>query len=301
MEVIIGSHVSFTKDKQLLGSVEEALKYNANTFMFYTGAPQNTKRYKIDNNLTLKAYDLMNKNKIDINNVVVHAPYIINLANKNNADNFNFAVSFLKQEIKRCEMLGISKIIIHPGSHVGFGIEEGIKNIIEALNEVITKDQKVFVCLETMSGKGSECGSNFNELKQIIEGVKYNEKLLVCLDTCHLHDAGYDISKFDDILSEFDNEVGLNKLGCVHINDSKNEMGVKKDRHANIGLGNIGFDNLINVIYHPLLVNIPKILETPYVEKEGTKEKIYPPFKWEIKMIREKKFDENLLDNIRNS
>lgn len=291
--------MSFTKDKQLLGSVEEALSYGSNTFMFYTGAPQNTRRERLDNNLTIRAYDLMAQNNIDVKNVVVHAPYIINLANKNNADNYSFAISFLKQEISRCEALGITKIILHPGSHVGAGKEEGIQNIIDALNEVINREQAVYICLETMAGKGSECGNEFEDLKQIIDGVKFSDKLLVCLDTCHLHDAGYDISKFDDLLDQFDSIIGIEKIGCVHVNDSKNNKGDKKDRHENIGLGNIGFDNLLNVIYNERLKNIPKILETPYVAKSDDKEKVYPPFKWEIKMIRDKKFDDHLLDHIR--
>lgn len=300
MDLIIGSHVSFKKDNQLFGSVMEALEYGANTFMFYTGAPQNTKRERINNELTIKAYDLMKNNNIDVDNVIVHAPYLINLANKDNAINYAFAISFLKQEIDRCEELGIKKLVLHPGSHVGFGNEAGIKNIIDALNEVIDEKQNVFICLETMSGKGSECGSTFEEIKQIIDGVKYNEKLLVCFDTCHLHDSGYDISKIDDILKKFDNIIGLKRLGCIHVNDSKNERGVKKDRHENIGLGNIGFDNLIRVIYHPLLVNVPKILETPYVTDIDGTEKMFPPYKWEIKMIKERKYDEHLLEHIRN-
>jgi deoxyribonuclease-4 len=164
---------------------------------------------------------------------------------------------------------------------------------------VIDEPQSVYNCLETMSGKGSECGSTLEEIKQIIEGVKYNDKLLVCLDTCHLHDSGYDISKFDDIIREFDNLIGLKKLGCIHINDSKNEQGEKKDRHENIGLGKIEFDNLLKVIYHPMLEGVPKILETPYVTEDGGKDKVYPPFKWEIKMIKEKQFDDHLLENIR--
>jgi deoxyribonuclease-4 len=299
MDLIIGSHVSFTKDKQLLGSVAEALSYGSNTFMFYTGAPQNTRRERLDINLTIKAYDLMAQNNIDAKNVVVHAPYIINLANKNNADNYSFAISFLKQEISRCETLGITKIILHPGSHVGVGKEEGIRNIIEALNEVISVEQSVYICLETMAGKGSECGNEFTDLKQIIDGVKYNDKVLVCLDTCHLNDAGYDISKFDDLLSQFDSIIGIKKIGCVHVNDSKNNRGDKKDRHENIGLGNIGFDNLLKVIYNEKLKGVPKILETPYVTKADDTDKVYPPFKWEIKMIKEKKFDDHLLDHIR--
>jgi deoxyribonuclease-4 len=298
MELIIGSHVSFTKNEQLYGSVKEAISYGSNTFMFYTGAPQNTKREKINVNLTMQAFNLMKENNIDHKNVVVHAPYIINLANKTNKDGYDFSISFLKQEIDRCEELGITKIVIHPGSHIGLGVDIGIKNIIDALNEIITKEQTVYICLETMAGKGSECGSSFAQIKQIIDGVKYNDKLLVCIDTCHLNDSGYDISNFDNILSEFDKIIGLKRIGCIHINDSKNEMGAKKDRHANIGFGSIGFENLLNVIYHPLLNNIPKILETPYVE-DSNGDKIYPPYKYEIKMIRNKKFDNDLIDHIK--
>ena len=301
MELTIGSHVSFKKEDQLLGSVKEALSYGSNAFMIYTGAPQNTRRDKINSTLTKEAKNLMKKNNIDIKNVVVHAPYLINLANANNADNYNFSISFLKQEISRCEELGINKIVLHPGSHVGAGVEVGIKNIINALNLVIREDQSVYICLETMSGKGSECGSSFEEIKEIIDGVKYNDKLLVCLDTCHMHDAGYDVSDFDKLMKEFDETIGLDKLGCIHVNDSKNERGIKKDRHANIGYGNIGFDNLINIIYHPLLKSVPKILETPYVAETEDGKKIYPPYEWEIKMIKEKKFDDNLLKNIRES
>lgn len=301
MELTIGSHVSFKKEDQLLGSVKEALSYGSNAFMIYTGAPQNTRRDKINSTLTKEAKNLMEKNNIDIKNVVVHAPYLINLANANNADNYNFSISFLKQEISRCEELGINKIVLHPGSHVGAGVEVGIKNIINALNLVIREDQSVYICLETMSGKGSECGSSFEEIKEIIDGVKYNDKLLVCLDTCHMHDAGYDVSDFDKLMKEFDETIGLDKLGCIHVNDSKNERGIKKDRHANIGYGNIGFDNLINIIYHPLLKSVPKILETPYVAETEDGKKIYPPYEWEIKMIKEKKFDDNLLKNIRES
>jgi deoxyribonuclease-4 len=298
MNLIIGSHVGFIKDKQLLGSVMEALRYDANTFMFYTGAPQNTKRERLDNNLTIKAYDLMKEENIDIKNVIVHAPYIVNLASPITSDHHAFAVSFLKQEIKRCEELGVSKIVLHPGSHVGQGVETGVQNIIASLNEAISENQNVFICLETMAGKGSECGSNFNELKSIIDGVKYNDKVMICLDTCHLNDAGYDISKFDDVLNEFDKIIGLNKIGCIHINDSKNELGSKKDRHANVGLGTIGFDILLKVIYHPELASVPKLLETPYVKSD--EDESYPPYKEEIRMIRAKKFDEKLLEHIVN-
>lgn len=284
MDLIIGSHVSFKKEDQLYGSLLEALSYKANTFMFYTGAPQNTTRYPINDEMTLKALKLLKENNIDIKNIVVHAPYIINLANANNMD---FNIKFLKEEINRVESLGIEKIVLHPGSHVGVGVDIGIKNIIDSLNIVLTDDTKVIICLETMAGKGTELGKNFEELKQIIDGIHLKDKVGVCMDTCHLNDAGYDISNFDSILEEFDKIIGIEKIKVIHINDSKNELNAHKDRHENIGYGTIGFDNLINIIYNDKLKGIPKILETPYIEKNA-------PYKHEIQMIRNKVFNSNL-------
>ena len=296
MEIIIGSHVSFKKEEQLLGSVKEALSYGANTLMIYTGAPQNTNRMPIDKDLTNKAHELMKEN--NFKEVIVHAPYIINLANDKNYD---FNVEFLKNEIKRVEELGLSILVLHPGSHVGIGIEKGIENIIKTLNDAITKDQKVIVCLETMAGKGSELGTDINELKQIIDNVKLNDKIGICLDTCHLNDSKYDISKFDEILDEIDSKIGLEKIKCVHINDSKNIKESHKDRHENIGFGTLGFDNILNVIYNEKIKNVPKILETPYVSRdEFSKNRDYPPYKFEIMMIKDKKFNNNLLTDIRN-
>ena len=298
-KLIIGSHVSFNKNDQLVGSVKEALSYGANTFMFYTGAPQNTNRAILDNDLTNEAKQMMIDNGIDINDVVIHAPYIINLAN-NNA-NYEFAINFLKEEISRASMLGIRKIILHPGSHVGVGTSLGLVNIINALNIVLDNNYDVIVCLETMAGKGSECGISFEEIKTIIDGINYKEKIGVCLDTCHINDAGYKLNDFDKILNDFDNIIGLDYLKCVHINDSKNAIGSHKDRHENFGFGTIGFDNLINVIYHEKLKNIPKILETPFVTKdEISKERLYAPYKFEIDMIKNKKFNTNLIEEIRN-
>ncbi len=296
MNLIIGSHVSFKSDKQLLGSVNEALSYGENTFMFYTGAPQNTIRSNINDNLTNKALEVMKENNINIDNVIVHAPYIVNLAKEDN----DFAISFLKQEIKRCSMLHIKYMVLHPGSSVSITKEEGINNIINALNIILDNEYDVTICLETMAGKGNEVGSNLLEIKNIINKIKYQNKIGVCLDTCHLNDAGYDISNFDSILDEIDKLIGIDKIKCIHINDSKNILGSKKDRHENIGLGSIGFNNLINVIYNKRISNIPKILETPYVTiNNNSKDKIYPPYKQEIDMIKNKSFDNNLLDKIR--
>ena len=296
--LIIGNHVSFNKNTQLLGSVKEALSYNANTFMFYTGAPQNTARYEIDDSLTEKAKELMKQNNIDINNVVVHAPYIINLANSKNMD---FNIRFLKEEMSRCDKLGINKMVLHPGSHVGLGIDAGIDNIAFALNEALKMESNVSICLETMAGKGSEIGRTFEEIKKIIDKIENKNRIMVCLDTCHLNDAGYNICEFDKVLKEFDEKIGLNKIGCVHINDSKNPISSHKDRHENIGLGTISFNSLLNVIYNDLLKDVPKILETPYIgDNNESKDRLYPPYKFEIEMIRNKKFDINLLVNIRN-
>lgn len=286
MEIIIGSHVSFNKEKQMLGSALEALSYNASTFMFYTGAPQNTLRVPIDESLIEKALDLMNDNSIDINNIVVHAPYIINLAN---SKNFDFNISFLKDEIKRVEKFRVNKLVIHPGSHVGLGREVGLKNIIDSLNIIFKEDSNVCVCLETMAGKGTELGSSFEEIKTIIDGIEKKERVGVCLDTCHINDAGYDLNDFSKILDEFEKIIGLEYLKVVHVNDSKNELGTHKDRHANIGYGTIGFDNLISVIYNEKLKGIPFILETPYVNG-------LPPYKHEIESILKKKFNDKLMD-----
>lgn len=290
--LIIGSHVSFSKNEQMVESVNEALSYGSNAFMFYTGAPQNTVRVPLSFELMVKAHDLMRENNIDINNVIVHAPYIVNLANP---VNFDFCVNFLKQEIERCEFLGIKKLVLHPGSHVGNGIEVGLKTIVDALNVILTKDTKITICLEMMAGKGSELGTNFNEMKYIIDNVKYNDKLMICFDTCHMNDQGFDMNNFDKILDEFDNIIGLEKLGCIHINDSKNERGMKKDRHENLGLGYLGFDTLINIIYNPRIESIPKILETPWVKYEKNS---FPPYKFEIEMIKNKKFDADVINKI---
>lgn len=299
MNLIIGSHVAYKSGKQLLGSVVEALSYGSNTFMFYTGAPQNTSRTNIDDKLTKEAFELMKENNINPKNVIVHAPYIINLAN--DGSNYDFAIKFLKEEIKRVNRLGMKYLVLHPGSHVGLGIDKGIDNIINGLNFVLSEDNDVTVCLETMAGKGSELGTSFGQIKKIIDGVKLSNKVMVCLDTCHINDAGYDLNNFDEVLDEFDKIIGLDKLACIHINDSKNEKGSHKDRHANIGLGTIGFNNLINVIYNERLDGIPKILETPYIgDSDDSKDRLYPPYKFEIAMIKDKQFDSNFLDKIRS-
>ena len=296
--IVIGSHVSFGKD-QLLASVKEAISYGANTFMFYTGAPQNTIRKEIDEEKIKEALKLMQENGIDINYVICHAPYIVNPAS-NDPEKLNFAVEFLKEELRRCNLMGIRQMVLHPGSAVNETKEEGLNNIVKILDGILANDYNVKILLETMAGKGNECGINLEEINYLLKNVKDNTKLGVCLDTCHLNDSGVDIKTFDNYLDNFDKLIGLERIGCVHVNDSKNLISSHKDRHENIGLGTIGFDNLVNVIYNERLKNIPFILETPYVCKEDKeKEKIYPPYKFEIEMLRNKVFNYNLLNDIR--
>lgn len=283
----IGSHVSMSGKEMMLGSVKEALSYHSTTFMFYTGAPQNTARKPIDQLHIEEAKALMAKNNIHIDDVVVHAPYIINLANTIKPETFELAVSFLKQEIERCEAIGITRLVLHPGAHVKAGDEAGLQQIVKGLNEVLTSHQSVHIALETMAGKGSELGRDFDQIQYIIDHVELNHLLGVCLDTCHLHDAGYDLTKFDEILDEFDEKIGLDRLLVVHVNDSKNVRGAHKDRHENIGYGHIGFTTLNRIVHHPKLKDVPKILETPYIGDHA-------PYKEEIEMFVDQTFNSGL-------
>lgn len=276
--MILGSHVGF-KEQQLLGSLNEALEYGANTFMFYTGAPQNTLRRSINKVYTDKAKEVMKDNNINIDNIICHAPYIINLANKEK--NWDFSINFLKQEISRCDEMGIRYIVVHPGNALKEDRQIALNNIIDAINIVLDTANKCTILLETMAGKGSELACTLDEVKYLIEGIKNKDRIGVCLDTCHLNDSGIDISKFDDYLDSFDKKIGLNYIHCVHLNDSKNERGSHKDRHENIGFGIIGFDNLVNVLNNPRLKDIPFILETPYYTDK-------PPYKREIESLKTK-------------
>ncbi|SDI33584.1 deoxyribonuclease IV [Natribacillus halophilus] len=291
----LGSHVSMSGKKMLLASSEEATGYEATALMIYTGAPQNTRRKAIED-LNIEAGNAhMKENGIE--KVVVHAPYIINIANTQKPETFDLGVRFLRSEIERTEAIGAPQIVLHPGSHVGEGVEKGIPKIIEGLNEVIDKDQNVQIALETMAGKGSECGRTFEELAQIIAGVTHNEKLSVCFDTCHTHDSGYDIiNDLDGVLNSFDEIVGLDRLKVLHVNDSKNPQGARKDRHENIGFGHIGFDALNEVVHHEVMAELPKILETPYVGEDKKNKK--PPYKHEIAMLRAETHDPELKDKL---
>lgn len=281
----IGSHVSFNKDTQLIGVVQTAIENDANVFMFYTGSNQSTLRFPIDKNLTDKAHQIMLEHNIDREKCIIHAPFIINLANNSDERKYQFYIDFLKQEIDRCIALGINNLVLHPGSHVKVAKEEALLSVSNGLNEALKENQNIKILIEFMSGKGTEVGSTIDELKTILENVIYKDKVYICLDTCHINDAGYDLNNFDEFLNEFDQKIGIDKIKCIHINDSKNNLGTHKDRHENIGYGTIGFQTLINIIYNKRLEDVPKILETPFINDQS-------PYKTEIKIIREKKFIE---------
>ncbi|MGM0124998.1 endonuclease IV [Enterococcus sp. AZ194] len=295
--MLLGSHVSMSGKKMFLGAAEEAASYQATTFMIYTGAPQNTRRKPIEEMNIEAGQQFMTEHHLS--NIVVHAPYIINLGNTIKPENFGFATQFLREEIMRAQALGATQITLHPGAHVGAGVDAGLKQIIKGLNEVLTKEQTAQIALETMAGKGTELGRTFEELATIIDGVTLNEKLSVTFDTCHTNDAGYNIREdFDGVLNEFDKIIGLDRLKVLHINDSKNPQGSHKDRHANIGFGTIGFDALSQVVHHEKLMALPKILETPYVGAD--KKTAKAPYGFEIEMLKAKKFDPKVLEKIEN-
>jgi deoxyribonuclease-4 len=282
-------------DEMYLGSIKEALSYQANALMIYTGAPQNTLRKKIADLNINEAVKHMEENGLSFDNVIVHAPYIINLANPD-PEKRAFAISFLSEEVRRTEAMHATQIVLHPGSAVGLDRLQAILWIAEGVNEVIknTESSTVRIALETMAGKGNEIGKTFEELKAIIDLVERKDRVTVCFDTCHTHDAGYQIKDdFNGVMKHFDEVVGKDKISVFHINDSKNPMGASKDRHENFGFGYLGYDALLNVVYHKDFLDIPKILETPYVEGKA-------PYKEEIEMIRHKVFNPNLVEIIKN-
>jgi len=277
----IGSHVSMNGKDMMLNSAKEAVSYGANTFMVYTGAPQNTRRKEISELNIEKAWAYMEEH--DINEIVIHAPYIINLANTIKPETMELAVEFLELELKRSEAMKSNLLVLHPGAHVGAGTKAGIAQIVKGMNEVLTKDTKCMIALETMAGKGTEIGCCFEELAAIYDGVTYSDKLRVCFDTCHTHDSGYDIiNNFDEVIRDFDRLIGKDQIAVFHINDSKNNAGARKDRHENIGNGAIGFEPLNYIVHHSDFLSVPKILETPYIKDTENPKKSYPPYKEEI-------------------
>ncbi len=290
--ILIGSHVSLEGPDYYLGSVREALSYGATTFMFYTGAPQNSIRRPVSTLKVEEGQKAIAEAGIDPTKIVVHAPYIINLGNSFDQGLFDASVTFLKRELERVEAFGLSILVLHPGSHVKAGTEIGLNQVVRGLNEVLKDDHThVKIALETMAGKGSEVGATFEEIRYLLDHVEKPERFGVCMDTCHISDAGYDITDVDGLLNEFDRVVGLHHVLAMHVNDSKNVRGAHKDRHENLGYGALGFDLLYRYITHPRLTNIPKILETPYYQDK-------PPYKEEIAMIRSGHFVENWRDKL---
>lgn len=295
--MILGSHVSMSGREMLLGSAKEAVSYGADTFMFYTGAPQNTRRKEISELNIGPAWEYMEQH--GISEIIVHAPYIINLGNSVKPETFSLATEFLAREIERTISCKSRILILHPGAHVGAGTKTGTAQIIKGLNEVLSADTDCCIALETMAGKGSEIGRTFEELAQIYDGVTHNDKLRVCFDTCHTSDSGYNIiGHFDEVIDEFDRIIGKDQIAVFHINDSKNAPGAAKDRHENIGFGQIGFDALNYIVRHPDFENIPKILETPYIPSPTFPKKSYAPYKYEISMLRNGSFRPDMKEQI---
>lgn len=285
-DIKLGSHVGMSGKDMFLNSVREAVSYGANTFMVYTGAPQNTRRKEISELNIPAAWDLMRENGIE--EFVVHAPYIINLANTVKPETYELAVTFLRTELERTVAMGSHVLVLHPGSHVNAGVEAGTAQIIKGLNEVLTPDLDCVIALETMAGKGSEIGRSFEELARIYDGVSCSDKLRVCFDTCHTNDAGYDIAgDFDGVIDTFDHVLGKDQIAVFHINDSKNPRGAAKDRHENLGKGEIGLEALKYVVWHPDFLDIPKILETPWYKNPDNPKDVWTPYKEEIALLRE--------------
>ncbi len=255
----IGCHLSSSKGYLNMG--EEIISLGGNTFQFFTRNPQGGSKLKPLDLEDIKKFNELAKEH-NFAYIVAHAPYTMNLASKDSI--MEFSKNMLKEDLERITYLNNVYYNFHPGSHIGAGSIEGIKKIVNSLNEIVQTDEGPLILLETMAGKGSEIGRNFQEIKDILDGVNYKSRFGVTLDTCHVFDAGYDIkTNLDKVLQEFDNIIGLDKLKVIHLNDSLNTLNSHKDRHAKIGLGNIGNEAIINIINHPLLRNLPFILETP--------------------------------------
>ena len=278
--MIIGSHVKFGKE-QILGSVKEALGYHANALMIYTGAPQNTIRKALKDLHIAEALKLMDEYKIDRKHLIIHAPYIINPATTD-PDKKDFCINFLTQEVKRSYAMGSKVIVLHPGNALGLPTLDAINNICSVVNQIIenTLETDVVIAFETMAGKGTEVGRTFEEIRQLLDGIKHQERVGVCVDTCHMFDSGYDIvNDYENVKQRIDEIIGIERIKVIHLNDSKNPLASHKDRHANIGEGYIGFAALKRVCDDETFAHIPKILETPYIDGVA-------PYKEEIARLR---------------
>lgn len=289
-EMILGCHVKMTAPLFLEGSVKEALGYGANALMLYTEAPQNTVRKPISTMHVQEAQALMAEHGLPMDRMIIHAPYIINPANSVKSEVMDLARTFLIQEVKRTAEIGAKYLVLHPGSYTTTNMETGIQTVIHQLNEIDSElTDGVIICLETMAGKGSEVGFSFEQLSEILSGLSHPERYGICLDTCHISDAGYDLSDFDAILDSFDHIIGLDRLHVIHLNDSKNARGAHKDRHANLGQGMIGYDILHAVAANSRTASIAKILETPYINSK-------PPYAIEIDMLRKGTYEPERLE-----
>ena len=284
-KIKLGCHVGMAGKEMFLASAKEAASYGANVVMLYTGAPQNTRRKDISELNIEAGWEYARQHGIE--EIVVHAPYIINLANTVKPETYELAVEFLEKEIIRTAAMRSRIMVLHPGSHVNAGVEAGIAQVIKGLNTVLNQnDDDVYIALETMAGKGSEVGRTFEELKAIYDGVDKKDRLRVCFDTCHVNDAGYDIvNHYDEVFEEFDKVIGLDQIAVFHINDSMNPLGAHKDRHANIDKGSIGYETLHRLVHDERFIDVPKILETPWLAEEGTDKKTKPPYKEEIEWL----------------
>lgn len=284
-KIKLGCHVGMAGKEMFLASAKEAASYGANVFMLYTGAPQNTRRKDISELNIEAGWEYARQHGIE--EIVVHAPYIINLANTVKPETYELAVEFLEKEIIRTAAMRSRIMVLHPGSHVNAGVEAGIAQVIKGLNTVLNQnDDDVYIALETMAGKGSEVGRTFEELKAIYDGVDKKDRLRVCFDTCHVNDAGYDIvNHYDEVFEEFDKVIGLDQIAVFHINDSMNPLGAHKDRHANIDKGSIGYETLHRLVHDERFIDVPKILETPWLAEEGSDKKTKPPYKKEIEWL----------------
>lgn len=284
-KIKLGCHVGMAGKEMFLASAKEAASYGANVFMLYTGAPQNTRRKDISELNIEAGWEYARQHEIE--EIVVHAPYIINLANTVKPETYELAVEFLEKEIIRTAAMRSRIMVLHPGSHVNAGVEAGIAQVIKGLNTVLNQnDDDVYIALETMAGKGSEVGRTFEELKAIYDGVDKKDRLRVCFDTCHVNDAGYDIvNHYDEVFEEFDKVIGLDQIAVFHINDSMNPLGAHKDRHANIDKGSIGYETLHRLVHDERFIDVPKILETPWFAEEGSDKKTKPPYKEEIEWL----------------
>lgn len=297
----IGCHVGNSGPLMLAGSIKEALSYDANCFMVYLGPPQNTIRKPIESMNADLMKIIASENNINLDDVIVHAPYIVNLA-RHDEEKFDFAVRFLAQEVQGVHNIGCKYLVLHPGSAVDSEREEALKQVARGINEIInlTPNARTVIAIETMAGKGNEVGRTFEEVKFIIDLVNDKSRVGVCLDTCHINDGGYDlVNNYEQVINDFNEIIGLDYLKVIHVNDSKNTLGAHKDRHENIGFGNLGFETVMKVFNDERFKDIPKILETPYVASLDKKQN-FPPYKFEIAMIKSGVFDEQLIEKIRN-